>query len=111
MNDYTDLDEIAATILFLEDQLLCAAMLQEDSSVDKVAIRDYDSWGAANKMFKDSIAWFTKEGPWKDGKHCGDCTNDPIACVTCFVEEYRSKARIAIREKLFKAEMPGSEVE
>jgi len=28
-----------------------------------------------------------EEEPWKDGKHLGDCTNDPCSCCRCLYEE------------------------
>ena len=31
---------------------------------------------------------------WADGKHCGDCTKEPMACLRCHYEEYLAKANI-----------------
>lgn len=32
--------------------------------------------------------------PWSNGRHSGDCTDEPIACKRCIVEEFRSPARM-----------------
>jgi len=31
---------------------------------------------------------------WSDGKHCGDCTKEPMPCLRCHYEDYLSKAGI-----------------
>lgn len=37
------------------------------------------------------------EEPWSDGKHCGDCTNVPMSCFRCIVDEYYKKAEEEFR--------------
>lgn len=47
---------------------------------------------------EDALAWMRRyetalnEEPWVDGKHCGDCTKQPMSCARCFIESYEEKA-------------------
>lgn len=46
---------------------------------------------------KFSSRWFEivdTDPLWKDGKHCGDCTKQPMTCSRCLREHYEEKARI-----------------
>jgi hypothetical protein len=34
---------------------------------------------------------------WADGKHCGDCTNQPHTCQRCLVEDIQKRADISMK--------------
>lgn len=33
------------------------------------------------------------EDPWSDGRHCGDCTSQPMTCTRCLIEDAEREAR------------------
>jgi len=34
-----------------------------------------------------------KEEPWSNGRHHGDCTQLPVTCFRCMIEDYYRRAR------------------
>jgi len=48
---------------------------------------------------KDDIAdiknrWVKHFRPSTETDHCGDCTNEPMACTRCITEEYMDRAKM-----------------
>ena len=40
------------------------------------------------------------EEPWANGQHYGDCTQVPMSCFRCIVDEYYEKAEREIRKHI-----------
>lgn len=58
---------------------------------------------------EDALEWSRKlehavehDETWADGRHSGDCTQEPFTCSRCLIEEYEGKAReLAQKEGMF----------
>jgi len=42
----------------------------------------------AIKGYYDTIESLNTRKEWQDGKHFGDCTNEPETCYRCWIEEF-----------------------
>lgn len=75
------LDEVVALLLTIEDE--CAEQFMDEHARDH---RDFaesrEWWGRVVKSLEASP------------EHCGDCTNVPMTCTRCLVEDYRERARL-----------------
>ena len=89
MNE-TELDWFIPLHQFLEERVVIAANEE----------RGFTSWFKdlpdAEKYWGKIIALSAPDSgdkDWGNGKHFGDCTNQPITCNTCLVKSVRMEAR------------------
>ena len=75
------------------DRIAFALFYQDyiwDNDIDNSL--DYKEIESALKMWNQLISALN-EPPWDNGKHMGDCTDVPITCTRCVIEEFFSKAK------------------
>lgn len=86
-NKQKHIDEIAAAFFFLEDY---AGRFDPSESN---YIPEYENLEDAREMFFRQVNSLDSP-PWERGKHYGDCTNVPMTCNRCLVDDYRTRAKI-----------------
>lgn len=99
MEDPENIHEIAIAKLYLED-LACTAALHLEGKC-KLSDADFESYENCRSFFQE-IVELLKTETWKDGKHCGDCTNFACTCPRCAYEFYLEEARKEIKKYMEK---------
>ena len=80
------------------------ALTQQDRET-MVALMLMDEWGDRDDgpapHIEYAVEWFTRIEPMMQGPHQGDCTNYPMTCTRCLLEDYADMA-MKIRTALSK---------
>ena len=87
--DQSIIDEIAVTLLYLED-LASSASFYIEEKFNFEDSTDYESFEEAKAHWEECLETNDRCG-WK---HCGDCVNMACSCPVCFIEYNRERARL-----------------
>ena len=75
---------------YIEDRVVVAANLEKNYH------HEFDNIEEAERFWKKIIALSASDSAdpcWGNGKHFGDCTNQPITCNTCLIESTRAETK------------------
>jgi len=76
---YKQVKERIAFALYFQNHLW------EIDSLDDGSEKEYQQALKFWRIMKRSVK---EDPPWKDGRHSGDCTNEPFSCHRCFSERH-----------------------
>ena len=84
--DESSIDWFVPVHLFLEDIVVVGANPEEGFTHEYVDIAD------AQQFWDKLLVSIEIDPMWSEGKHCGDCTKEPMTCMRCYVDSTRREA-------------------
>lgn len=60
---------------------------------DNESYHDFTSVKQGFQVWNNLVKALSDTECFKNGEHCGDCTNEPQSCIRCLIEDYVKKAK------------------